>query len=110
MRKQKLNMRTVLLSVVLSFLAIAGKAQTYETKTVELDKTTSSFVYGEVQKYWVKFTDGTSGYIWYSPKYSVWYISDGGSEWEYKEKEKAIKALYVYKTERGKISDDGRKR
>lgn len=92
--------------------ALPMKAQSYEVKKFELEKREKgSWGYGDIEKYWISFSDGTSGYVCYSSKYEVWYIYNGvGGTWDYESKEKVIKALYVYKTKNEKISDDGRVR
>ena len=52
---------------------------------------------GESEKYYVTFSDGTAGYLFYSKKYSQWYISDGTTDFSYDSKDNAILALYEYK-------------
>lgn len=54
----------------------------------------------KVQKYWVEFQDGVSGYLYkyYEKEGGKWAIYDGlAKTWEYETKEEAIKELYNYK-------------
>lgn len=71
-------------------------------------KESSTWGYGEIEKWKVYFRDGVKGYICYSPKKSVWYIYNGaGATWNYINKDKAIKAVYLYK-KYDEISTDGK--
>ena len=97
---------TLLATMMLAFATTTMKAQT--VSKFEYEKEVSSFVMGDSDKYWVKFDDGVSGYLFYSKKYDSWYISNGTQDFEYKSKEYALAALYEYK-KNGEISDNGRK-
>lgn len=56
----------------------------------------------------IRFTDNYEGSLYYSKKYSHYFISDGVSSFPYGDKEKALNALYVYKRY-GKIISKGQK-
>lgn len=109
MIRKKLS-RCILLLACITLISFNIQAQSFEVKKIEFDKKeTSTWGYGEIDRYWVTFKDGTTGYICYSSKYQVWYIYNGsGNTWEYQKREKAIKALYIYKNNDGEISEDGR--
>lgn len=77
-------------------------------KTIKFEKTIGAFVMGESEKYYVTYNDGTTGYLYYSKKYSQWYISNGLHDFAYDTKDNAISALYEYK-EKGTIRKTGRK-
>ncbi|NNV54113.1 peptidylprolyl isomerase [Limnovirga soli] len=77
-------------------------------KKIEFEQTKSSFVMGESEKYYVTFSDGTTGYLFFSKKYSQWYINDGATNFGYDSKDNALSALYEYK-DKGTIRKTGRK-
>jgi hypothetical protein len=79
-------------------------------KSIEFDKNTSDFVMGESERHYVKFEDGISGYVFYSPKYKEWFIDAGGAnDHSYISKEFALNALYEYK-KKGTVRNQGRKK
>ena len=71
--------------------------ETPTVKKIEFEQTKSSFVMGESEKYYVTYSDGTTGYLFYSKKYSQWYINDGATDFGYDSKDNALSALYEYK-------------
>jgi hypothetical protein len=101
-------MKIISIAISILFVSNIALCQTHSVKKIEFDKTISSFVEGESEKSWVKFEDGTTGYLFYSKKYQEYYISNGTSDFAYKSKDYAIDALWEYK-KNGKITSTGKK-
>jgi len=70
-------------------------------------KESSDTFEGKYSEYKIKFSDGTSGYIYYWNECSKYGIRGSVERRLYKNKDMAIKALYIYKSTSGDYSQDG---
>jgi hypothetical protein len=101
-------MKKVLIAVAFMFATNVAFSQSHSVKKMEFESKASSWIEGESEKYYVTFDDGVTGYLFYSKKYSEYYISNGTTPYAYKSKEYALDALWEYK-EKGTITSSGKK-
>jgi hypothetical protein len=99
-------MKKVPITGAFMFATNLAFSQSHKVKKIEFEKNVSSWVEGESEKSFVTFKDGVNGYLFYSKKYSHYYVSNGTESFPYKTKDYALDALWEYK-EKGTISKNG---